>query len=82
MGLDARGPGDMIARVMLVHLFAYGVVGRTPVFPLAMYKDVMTTQGTVRGYYAPHPRHCAFLGIPYARPPTRYDRFKVSSFIC
>ncbi|XP_050354401.1 esterase FE4-like [Nymphalis io] len=36
----------------------------------------MTTQGIVRGYYAPHPPHYTYLGIPYARPPTRYDRFK------
>ncbi|CAH2094936.1 unnamed protein product [Euphydryas editha] len=66
----------MITKVVLVHLLAYGVVGRTPAIPLALYRDVMTTQGTVRGYYAPHPRHYVFLGIPYARPPTRYDRFK------
>ncbi|XP_047537141.1 juvenile hormone esterase-like [Vanessa atalanta] len=38
----------------------------------------MTTQGIVRGYYAPHPPHYTYLGIPYARPHTRYDRFKSS----
>ncbi|XP_047537139.1 esterase FE4-like [Vanessa atalanta] len=66
----------MISKVLIVHLLACGVVGRTPPNPLARYRDVMTTQGIVRGYYAPHPPHYTYLGIPYARPPTRYDRFK------
>ncbi|XP_068619346.1 juvenile hormone esterase-like [Battus philenor] len=40
------------------------------------YRDVLTTQGRVRGYFFPGPPHYAFLGVPYARPPTRNDRFK------
>ncbi|XP_075983013.1 esterase E4-like [Anticarsia gemmatalis] len=44
---------------------------------LAVYKphrDVVTPQGTVRGYLTPS--HAAYYGIPYARPPIRTDRFK------
>nr|UXP71972.1 esterase [Manduca sexta] len=37
------------------------------------HRDVVTTQGTVRGYLSPD--GYAYLGVPYARPPTR-DRFK------
>ncbi|CAH2044901.1 unnamed protein product, partial [Iphiclides podalirius] len=40
------------------------------------HRDVVTTQGRVRGYLFPSPPHYAYLGVPYARPPTRYDRFK------
>lgn len=38
-------------------------------------RDVRTTQGYTRGYFAPQPPHYAFLGIPYAAVRTR---FKVS----
>ncbi|XP_059047619.1 juvenile hormone esterase-like [Achroia grisella] len=41
-----------------------------------VHRDVGTTQGVVRGYLTPDPPHYAFLGLPYSRPPTRYDRFK------
>ncbi|CAG4956789.1 unnamed protein product [Colias eurytheme] len=50
------------------------VVGRGGVVP--RHWDVSTTQGIVRGYYKPNPPHFTFLGVPYARSPTGYDRFK------
>ncbi|CAH2233187.1 jg13119 [Pararge aegeria aegeria] len=40
------------------------------------HRHVATTHGTVRGYFAPRPPHYAYRGVPYARPPTLYDRFK------
>ncbi|XP_052744162.1 esterase SG1-like [Bicyclus anynana] len=41
-----------------------------------LHRLVVTTQGAVRGYYAPQPPHYVYRGVPYARPPTNYDRFK------
>lgn len=42
------------------------------------HRDVGTTQGAARGYLGARPPHFAFLGLPYAAPPTLRDRFKVS----
>ncbi|CAK1547536.1 unnamed protein product [Leptosia nina] len=53
------------------------VVGRGAL--LSRHWDVKTTQGIVRGYHKVNPSHFAFLGVPYARPPTGYDRFKAPS---
>ncbi|XP_072929541.1 juvenile hormone esterase-like, partial [Epargyreus clarus] len=66
----------MSVKVVLVHLLIVsGVVARTPRGPLARHRDVVTTQGKARGYFAPRPPHYAYLGLPYARPPT-HARFK------
>lgn len=43
------------------------------------YRDAATSQGAARGYLASDPPHFAYFGLPYARPPTRRDRFKVRS---
>ncbi|KAJ8714300.1 hypothetical protein PYW08_007920 [Mythimna loreyi] len=51
------------------------VQGRPTPVPRA-HRDVTTTQGHARGYLAPDPPHFAYFGLPYARPPTRRDRFK------
>ncbi|KAJ8723598.1 hypothetical protein PYW07_007578 [Mythimna separata] len=40
------------------------------------HRDVATSQGAARGYLAPDSPHFAYFGLPYARPPTRRDRFK------
>ncbi|CAG9565792.1 unnamed protein product [Danaus chrysippus] len=66
-----------VAAVLVVsHLLEREVTARAPPGPLSPHRVVVTTQGSVRGYFAPHPPHYSYLGLPYARPPTRYDRFK------
>ncbi|CAK1583914.1 unnamed protein product [Parnassius mnemosyne] len=61
----------------LVHILLWRcATGRLPLQSVRPHRDVVTTQGLVRGYLFPNPPHYAFLGVPYARPPTRYDRFK------
>ncbi|XP_032521571.2 cholinesterase 2-like isoform X1 [Danaus plexippus] len=62
--------------LVMYHLLECEVTGRAPLGPLSRHRVVVTTQGSVRGYFAPRPPHYSYLGLPYARPPTHYDRFK------
>ncbi|CAF4866383.1 unnamed protein product [Pieris macdunnoughi] len=64
----------LLGEIILVILIQHLVIGYVEL--LARHWDVKTTQGIVRGYYKSNPPHFAFLGVPYARPPTGYDRFK------
>lgn len=58
----------MRARFLVVFIW---VVCAGPVEPRRA-RDVKSTQGYARGYYAPHPPHYAYLGLPYAAVRSRF----------
>lgn len=62
-----------------------GVVGARGGLAWRAHREVTTNQGAARGYQHTPPAHYAFLGLPYASPPTHRDRFKVGSvcvYVC
>ncbi|CAH1637984.1 unnamed protein product [Spodoptera littoralis] len=61
--------------VLTVSTVTYVAVARPTPVP-RVHRDVVTLQGTVRGYLASNPPHFAYYGIPYAGSLTQGDRFK------
>ncbi|KAF9412398.1 hypothetical protein HW555_009067 [Spodoptera exigua] len=61
--------------VLIVSTVTCVTMGRPTPVP-RVHRDVVTLQGTVRGYLASNPPHFAYFGIPYAQSPTRSGRFK------